>query len=473
MNRRLTIICLTALLAAVSLHAEDFADASQTRSRSVFTLEECVRMCRENDPYVKNARLDVLSAQEQKTEAVWSYFPSLSLSGIGFYAFNPLLKVTLSDILGKSDAARDLTEQITAAANEYGVNSTFTTFKQGYGVSLMALQPLYTGGRIISGNRLASLGIEAARLQSRVRERQSVQDVEKKYWTVVALQEKWRTLDHTDSLLCSIERDVVSAVSAGLATESDLMQVALKKKELSSGRIRLRSGLALAKMDIFNAIGYEYSYSSLDDIVFEGGMLSSDELLSPNSYVVPEDKVGEFDETRLLQMQVESKRLEKKMQVGEYLPSLALGASCGYGDFQSRSHGTLNSAVFATVKIPLTDVGKAVSRAKRYEYQIEKASNERQYLDSQLLLQLRQLQLSMESAWQQMEVSREASAVAQDSFDRVKADYDAGLATVSELLQSELELRGCEEELIDRRIDYFNAVSDYRSRVGAADTENK
>ena len=438
-----------------------FCPAAGAQQTSELTLEECLQMSEAGDPYVRGARLDALAARSQKAEALWSYFPSVSINAMGYRSANPLVTITLTDILGRSDAARDLTNSLETYAQENGLNSSYTALRSGYGASVMALQPLYAGGRIVSGNRLAALGVQAADVQLRLRLRQTRQEVEKKYWTVVSLQEKETTLQRADELLSSLERDVRSAVAAGLAGENDLLQVLLKRKELSSGRVKLRSGLKLAKMDLFNAIGYQYRFFALDSVALSGGC---DSLLAPRTYVVPEENVPVFDESSLLGMQVESKKLEKNMQVGEFLPQVAVGAAYGYGNYL-HSAASFNGIAFATVQVPITDIGKAVNRSRRYNYQIQKAGIEKEYLDAQLLLQLRQLQVEMESAWDQLEVAREAAEVAADSQRRLRADYDAGLATLSDLLQAELALRNCEQESIERRIDYRLAVSAYLSRV--------
>ena len=447
---RIRIILILALALPSGLWAQ----------KKTLGLEECLLMSEANDPYIRGARLDITAAKAQKAEAVWSYFPTVSLRAMGYWSVNPLLEITVTDVLGTSDAARDLSNSITAYALENGMNSTYTALKSGYGVSVVAMQPLYAGGRIVNGNRLAALGVQAAQVQSRLKVRQTRQEVEKKYWTVVSLQEKETTLLRASDLLASLEKDVRSALEAGLATENDLMQVQLKMKELSSGMIKLRSGMKLAKMDLFNAIGQKYSFTGLDDIVLEDTSASP---LPPSEYVVADSLIAVFDESQLLAMQVESEKLNKRMNVGEYLPQVAVGASYGYANYYRDP--SFNGIAFATVSIPLTDIGKAAERARRYNARIEKAAIEKEYLDAQLLLQARQLQVEMESAWDQMGVAEEALKVAADSQSRLRADYDAGLATMSDLLQAELSLRTCEEALIDRRNSYRQCVSAYLARV--------
>lgn len=450
MRRTITIF---ALLACICAGAQES-----------LSLKECLEMCGSNNPEIRNSRLDVLSSQALKSELTWEYFPTVSLGGISYYAGSPLLRIGLKDILGTSDMAWELNNRITAFTNENGIRNHYDLMGWGYGVSLIATQPVYAGGRIRSGNRLARLGIEAADLQADIKLRDTRLETERKYWRVVALQEKMTTLRKAKSVIDSLYARLCSARDAGLALESDVAQVRSRRTELLSGEIALKGGMKLAKMDLFNSIGLKYEYLKLDDYILTeaiGEPVSPDKLLG--------GETSDPTELRLLDAQVEARKLEKKVSIGEYLPEVALGASYGYGNLVGRSNTDPGSKAigFATVKIPLTGIGKAVTRARRYDYEIQKAMNEKEWYDSQLVLQRRQLFLAAETAFSQAGVAREALMDARDRERRCRAEYQAGRTTISELLQAELASRTAAEDYIDRCIDYRLAVSDYTGRYGS------
>ena len=426
------------------------------------TLDECLRLAAQHDPAVRGARLDLQAARAQRTEARWEYVPRVSLSGVGYYALKPLLRVEPSDILDGywSDV---LSQMVTDAALQAGVMPWFEGFRYGWGAQAMAVQPLYAGGRIAAGNRLAEIGVRAGELQLAVKQRETDASVEEKYRLGVSLQEKMLTLERTGQLLDSLERSVQAAVDAGLVSDSDLLQVRLKQRELASGRIRLRSGLKLAKMDLFNAIGLPYAYLELDHYVLDG--TPGGEPLPPSAWIADESEVVS-DESRLLAMQVEAAGLQKRMAVGEYLPQAAVGVGYGYHDLRGAGRGTFNGLGFATLQVPITDLGKAGARARRYDAEVEKARVQQAYLDAQLTLQMHQLRLGMESAWEQLGVAREALRVARDASRKLQARYDAGQVTLSDLLQAELAVREAEETEIDRRMDYHIAVNAYLRKCG-------
>ena len=138
-------------------------------------------MADENAPELMNSRLDTEAALLQKQEAFCEYFPKFSLSMMGFEAVNPLLRIGVNDLLGNSDAANNIKAYINTMAPIYGIKTVYETLQYGYGSTLSVSQPVYAGGRIDNGNRLASLGIEAAQMQESIQERRTAIDIEKKY----------------------------------------------------------------------------------------------------------------------------------------------------------------------------------------------------------------------------------------------------------------------------------------------------
>ena len=442
------------------------AGAVQAQTVSL-TLDRCRELALDNDSYLKNAKLDVSSSRSRRGEALAEYFPTVSASVMGFHSLKPMIDLGVTDILGKSDAAWNISNAWEEFAYSNGLPARYQTLKYGYGTGVSFTQPLYAGGRIVNGNRLAELGVKAADLQYGMKERETFDQVDGKYWTVVSLQEKKKVLASAMELLDTLRRDVGAALSAGLATESDLLQVRLKQSQLKSARLQLDGGLRLAKMDLFNAIGVEYAALSscatpdvpyIDDFVLDSG---TGPLESPERFRIPDEEMAaSMEEMQLLEVQVEAKRLEKKMVLGETLPQVAFGG--GYGYSHHIGEGKFNGTLFAMVSIPLSDWGKTAGKLQRYGNEVAKAENERAYLDSQLLLKARKMWIDLETSWEQIAVAGEAAALARDSYARQFASYEAGMSTMSELLQIQTELQDCEDAYAEACIAYRSGLDSYR-----------
>lgn len=433
------------------------------------TLADCREMAMQNNAALNNASLDVRAAWLRKQEVLSEYFPRVSATAFGYWAMNPLLEIGVTDILGNNDLAWNIQSEIESYGSLYGINTKYKSFKQGYSASLMALQPVYAGGRIVTGNRLAALGVEAAQLQKDIRHRETVEAVDSLWWQVVSLSDKLETLDYLDGTLDTLYSSLSAAIGSGLAAETDILQLELKRGELKAARKKVTSGIRLSKMNLFNAIGQPYTvYSSnatperpfIDSLTLD----TVSELPSaPETYWRDEDEiVASMQETRLLDLQVRAKRLEQRLAIGEGLPQVAVGASTGYSNLYKK--GRYNAIAFASVQIPLSDWGKTARRAQRIGTEIAKAENDRAYLDSQLHLLVGKLWLDLTSAYDSWQLSEENLSNSRRLYEVSLSNYSAGLIPLQDLLQAETAYRTASSARIDALIAYRTAITSYMGR---------
>ena len=430
-----------------------FVSASALSAQEVsLSLMDCVSLSESNNPYIKNTYLDIQSAKYQKNEVFAEYFPRVSVRALGISSYDYFLDIVVGQELG--DAIRSMEM---GGDNRFGFNAT---------ISLM--QPLYAGGRINTGNKLAKVGMKASELKHKVNLREKREEVEKLYWQIVALEEKRHTIKHLEELLDVLYKDVTTAIEAGVVTESDLMLVKMKQNELKSGKVQLEGGIRLLKMNLFNQIGQGYclvkgiadaSKPHLDNIRLSDRLST---LLPPADYYIPEEEFAAgVTETELLNVMVEAKRLEKKLALGEYLPSAGIGLSYGYSSFTNNNS---NAIGLATISIPISSWGKGSQKLKRLDNEIQKAVNEREYLTSQLVLQARRLWLNLNVTWEQMKIAEENLALAEKNTYNQMSRFNAGLVPLSDVLMNQTQLFEATENLVNKQIEYSKALTAYNGR---------
>ena len=426
-------------------------------SRVELTLEDALSAARLGEMELKNARLDLQVSQYQKQEAFAEYFPKVSAMAIGFYALNPLLEIGITDILGNNDFSWELQQKAQELSGIYGIKTKYTAFKSGYSASLSLMQPIYAGGRIVNGNRLAGLGVEASTLQLKLQERKTDARIEKDWWEIVSLEDKIENLEYMDGTLETLYSQLKEAVASGLSPESELYQLELARSELKAGLKKASHGVRLLKLNLLNSIGVDYDCP--DSVHFVSPEL---QMGTPDSYYIdPERILGNMEESKLLDLQVKAKKLEKKMSVGECLPQIAVGATAGYSDFYDKMK--FNSIAFATLQIPLSDWGKTSRKAKRLETEIQKAENEREYLNTQLRLLIDKQWMELDAAYDQWQLSGQSLESSRKLYDYAVSDYAAGLIPLQDLLQAESQYRKASSEHTDALIEYRNAIVAYTS----------
>lgn len=456
---------LLALCCGGTMHAQQ----SEADMRQSLSVERCVELSLGGSMELRNAQLDVVAARLQKQEAFAEYFPSLSAGALAFHSLHPMIDISVVDIVGRSDMGYLLQSSLEDMAAPYGLSTHYRAMQYGYSGMLTLSQPVYAGGRVVTGNALASLGVEAAKVKNSLQRRQSEESVRKLFYQVLSLQRKQESLETTASLLESLCADVRAAVDAGLALETDLIAVQLKLSELKAGRSKLDMGLRIAKMNLLNTVGLKYNayrsvqseYPYIDSFVLEGDLC---DVITPDQAYTDEEKVAfEMDEATLLQMQVDAKKLEKRMILGEALPSVVLGASYGYSRLVTQPK--FNGAMYAVLQIPITDWGKNSRRIKRQGIEIQKAENQRDFYRSQLVLQMRQLYMELCAAYDNMQLSRESEALSSRRLEQMRASYAAGLCTVSDVLMAQNDQSQAMENYINACSDYVSALESYRLRI--------
>ena len=203
-----------------------------------------------NNIAMRSARLDIDAAQQQRKEAFTNFFPNVSGTGLWFNANKGMaqmdmnLSEQISPELGASLAQMLPPEALAALGSPISISM----MKNGTIGSLMAIQPLFTGGQIINGNKLAKVGEDVSRLQLQLSENEVLKQTEQYYWQLVSLEQKMKTIDAVEALLQEIHKDVDVAVRAGVAMRNDLLQVQLRQNDIQSQKLKLQNGISLVKM---------------------------------------------------------------------------------------------------------------------------------------------------------------------------------------------------------------------------------
>ncbi len=191
-------------------------------AQTPLSLNECKQLARENNITLRSARNDIQQAEQQQKQTFTNYFPQVSAMGAGMTANKHLMHADMN-----------LPAEMSAALPA-GVTlpSSIDMIRRGFVGNVMAMQPIFAGGQIVNGNKLARVGVEASRLQMEVSEDEVELTTEEYFWQVVSLQEKRYTLESLRKMLQQLEKDVTVSVNAGVTTRNDLLQVQLKHNEV-------------------------------------------------------------------------------------------------------------------------------------------------------------------------------------------------------------------------------------------------
>ena len=411
-----------------------------------------------NNIAIRNARYSIEAAQQQRKEAFTKYFPNVSGTGLWFNANKGMAKMDIdpsgmiSPELGASLAQMLPAEALAALGNPISISM----MKNGTIGSLMAVQPVFAGGQIINGNKLAKVGEDVSRLQLQLSENEVEKTVEQYFWQLASLQEKMKTVDAVDTLLRDIYKDVEVAVRAGVAMRNDLLQVQLRQNDIESQRLKLQNGISIVRLLLSQ-------YCGLRDTSFVI-TYQTDHAQPLPSLVGEGSGVRLLPEYQLLQKQVEAANIQKKLTVGQNLPSVAVGAGYNYHNLldNNRTFGM----IFATVSVPISDWWGGSHAVKRR--MIEQQQAQEQLADNAELLTIR-----MQNAWNGVEESYQQLRLTQRSIEQAEENlrlnrdyYRAGTSRMSDLLEAQMLYQQSLDKHTDAFANYQNKLLEYRQATG-------
>ena len=430
-----------------------------------YSLQQLKDSALHNNIAMRSARLDIDAASQQRKEAFTNYFPNVSGTGLWFNANKGMAQTELNlsekitPELGMA-LAQSLPAEALAAL---GSPISISMMKNGTIGSLMAVQPIFAGGQIINGNKLAKVGEDVSRLQLQLSENEVLKQTEQYYWQLVSMQQKMKTVEAVEALLQDIHKDVDVAVRAGVAMKNDLLQVQLRQNEIESQKLKLNNGISIVSMLLAQYCGLSYS---------EEFKVKSEESLNPEtsmaeanaSLINHQSSLQSLPEYQLLQKQVDAAKLQRKMEVGKNLPSLGIGAGYNYHNLLEKDHTF--GMVFATVSVPISDWWGGSHAIKRRKLQQQKAVE--QLKDNSELLKIRMQKAwnDVQEAYQQLGIAHRSIEQAEENLRLNRNYYRAGTCRMSDLLEAQMLYQQACDKHTDAYADYQNKLLEYRQSVG-------
>lgn len=426
-----------------------------TKAQTPLSLKECKTKAFQNNYKLKNSKLEYDAAVQIKKNAFTNYFPKVSATAFAMQAKDPLMNMQMP---GGNLPVYDGNPANIPAATEFAYmpGGEMPLFqKVGVG-ALTAMQPIYVGGKIVNGNKLAQVNVDVKQAQVQLSEQELELNVEKQYWLLVSLQEKQQILLAYDSLLGQIGEQVNSAYNSGLVIKNDVLKVQIKRSELELSKKQLNNGLSLVRQQLCQTMGVEYdSNLTVADKVSE--------LKMPMYYYATVDStLPNRTEYKMLQQAVYATKLQKKMATGDHLPTLSVGAAAYHmNPLEKNIDGTNNAMLFATLSVPISDWwgGSHASREKELKYQI--AQNNLNDTKELLSLQMNKLWLDVNDAYDRITLLEENQLQIDENLKLHRGSYENGLTSLSDLLEAQAMATEQQVKLIEAKQAYRLAVLQY------------
>jgi outer membrane protein TolC len=459
------------LLAQVSTPLPHREGAGEGLSdEGLLTLSQLKDSALRNNIAIRTTHLGIEAARQQRKEAFTKYFPNVSGTGLWFNANKGMAQASINPSeaipasLASSLAASLPVEALAALANPVSISM----MKNGTIGSLMAVQPVFAGGQIVNGNRLAKVGEDVSRLQLQLSENEVEKTTEQYFWQLASLQEKMKTIEAADTLLRDICKDVDVAVRAGVAMRNDLLQVQLRQNDIESQKLKLRNGISIVRL----LLGQYCGLTPDPSLMGEGSSYTFDIVLpdlNQQDHILPSPMregsgVRLLPEYLLLGKQVEAARLQTKLAIGQNLPSVAVGAGYSYHNLLDRDHTF--GMIFATVSVPVSDWWGGSHAIKRRQIEYRQAVEQLENSGQLLQIRMQNACNAVEEAYQQLLLARRSIEQAGENLRLNRDHYRAGTSRMSDLLEAQLLYQQSLDRHTDAFADYQIKLLEYKQAIG-------
>lgn len=429
--------------------------AACATAQTQLTLEECRQSALAHNVKVQKQQLSVKDAELQRREALTHFFPSISGIGAAVQFDKPQVEMDMTALVGQPVMLEMLKSGVVGALN--------------------VQWPVFAGGQILNGNRLAQLNYDVNKLQLVQTQNEVSLTAEQYYWQVVALQQKLSTLSTQQQLLASIVRDAQNAVDAGLATRNDLLQAQLQQNKVASGILTVEGNLTLCKMllaqycglwDPEQALFDAHSLTLAADISVDAEVPSPDQLLTDHAVAL-----AQTPEYALANQGVKAQRLQYQMEVGAHLPTVAVGGSYSYTNLMRNELGVADgnkrtALMYAMVSVPITDWWGGSYAMRRKKNAVRSAELDRQEASQLLIVRMQSAYVNLCTAYQQVGVARLSIGQAAENLRLEQDFYQVGTSTMSDLLKAQASYQQAHDDYVDAWTEYQQKKLEYLQATG-------
>ncbi len=416
MKRLLTIIAAISLSISANAQALDIAT--------------CREMALKQNKQIAIAEAQTRGAELAVKEAKSNFLPNLSANALYIHNTEEL-EVSTPDL----PIAQGIS--IPTMGIGIGLNNSFNA-------NISLTQPLYTGGRIISGTKMAELGSEIYTINEQRQKDEVIIECDQAYWNCIMAIELAKVATKYKETLTSLLNDVSKAEKVGMKSKNDLLKIQVKLNEATLNEHRARNGIKVARMNLCRIIGLDLNC----DITLTEGIEDHEVPDIRGNYLF-----NEIPEIAILHKRIDLQKESMRFTRSNFLPSAAAMVGYGYTNALTLKGTTpltqtllpekerlINGAsmsAFATLKIPIFHWGEGRNKIKQAKEEIKIAELELEHANDLINLNIQIALNRIDEALQLKNMSKSALSQAEENLRVSTNQYKAGMESLSDLLEAQ------------------------------------
>jgi outer membrane protein TolC len=220
------------------------APASQPQLE-VLTLDKCLDLAYQNSQSIKQANLNVEKATAAVHQAEGGFWPALNYQ-LGYSKLSDPIDLGWQPMGTVTNGQYNSGSWIDAKGTDYGYNG-----------SISLTQPLYTGGKLTDGLKLAKLQLTMVKEDQRKAKQNLILNVKSDYYQVWLAEQKLKVAQSSYDNMGKHYQQVQNFYKVGTSSKFDLLQAEVKWKALKPPVIQAENDAAIAKLNMAIVLGID------------------------------------------------------------------------------------------------------------------------------------------------------------------------------------------------------------------------
>lgn len=470
--------------------------STSASSQVEITLQKCREMALQNNNDLQIAEMTKEKADAEKKAIATMYLPNFKLSGVGAYVHEDIEKTLTKQIQMEAylptynfdPATQSLQPNVLVAVdpstgvaspvigedgnpifNQYAylpldeaMELTLKLSLQGaYMAGLSVEQPIFQGGKITSGYRMAKIGQEMAEYNVQMQKMTTLYETDQAYWLYISVLEKVQLAHQALDLLDTLKNTVKNSFEVGLVNENEYLKIQVAHNKARLDVQQAENGLELARMALCRAIGEDYAtqFVTVDSTIEVSNIFS----------VQSNGSVSNRPEYALLQKQVDLEKRKIDLVRADFLPTAGLSAGYYYiggAELNDEEIQMSTASVMANVSIPLFHwtEGYQKVRAAKISADIKQLEFEK---NARLLeLEIEQAKRQLEDAYKNVDLTSESLAQADENLRVSKNNYEIGMGSITDFLMAQTSWQEAHSKVIEAKANCKTKETTYLKTCG-------
>ncbi len=431
-------------------------------AQEALSLTECRELALKNNKEMAAALKQSESARYTAKSYRGNFFPNITASGTGLY----------TNIDGKYalPGGNLPTFQMDAATGQPLPTGGFAYFPGidlnlhvdwAFMAGIHVEQPIYMGGKISAAYRMAKLGRQMAQMNETLTATEVILKTDQAYVQVIQAKEMKVVADKYHAVLSELKKNVDSAYKHGLKPQNDVLKVQVKLNESELNIRKAENALRLATMNLCHLIGRPLT---------EKVEVSTDFPTIEQDLQMQVLDISARPEYDILEKQVDIARQQVKLTRSELLPQVGIRGSYSYLNGVELNNEKLfddgTFSVLLNVSIPIFHFGERTNKVRAAKAKLAQTRLEQQNLNEQMMLELTRAANNLDEARLESELSDRSLAQAEENMRISKGQFDVGLETLSDHLESQALWQQAYETKVDAHFQLYLSYVEYLKASG-------